>query len=213
MARGAEARAAMVAAADLRLAEAGVLSRRKRTQRPRLSYSRAFSNRCGAGLTISLGAPGGAVLVWVAGADARYTRAQPKSATAKLTVNMVASCASRLKPRKFFINVCDHVERKFGLGTAPRLAGSEGKNQACSINPYDALVRYEWALRARGRSCRNAHWRAYGPAPPSASSSGKVRSIGRCSLPAVTASQRSACIRRWISRTSAIVRVRKVTPT
>ena len=45
-----------------------------------------------------------------------------------------------------------------------------------------------------------------------ASASGKVRSSGRRSLPASTASQRSARIRRLISRTSSGLRVRNVTP-
>jgi hypothetical protein len=44
-------------------------------------------------------------------------------------------------------------------------------------------------------------------------SSGKTRSIGSCNVPASTADHKSARIRRLISRTSAALRVRKVTPT
>ncbi len=56
-------------------------------------------------------------------------------------------------------------------------------------------------LLARMCACASTAW-----------SSGKRRSIGSVSLPAVTASQRSARMRRPISRTSSRVRVRKVTP-
>ena len=69
-----------------------------RTRRhQRLSQSRAFSNRCrvvsnhfrnrlGVGRRSSCG---------LVGADARYTRAQPRNAKAKASVSMVAVCASR----------------------------------------------------------------------------------------------------------------------
>jgi hypothetical protein len=62
------------------------------------NQSRAFSNRCRVAANHRrnwVRVARSSSLCGRVGADARYTTAQPTNATAKLTVNMVAICASR----------------------------------------------------------------------------------------------------------------------